>query len=232
MFIICTIILLWVGFSSSKALSQQLIISVPNAEITHQDEYTLTVESQLKVNSPKFGTENFLFLTRGIGHDTELALSAYEVKLPRANNFIIAPGFKTSKQIFASSLKQNELKLTIGQMVPISLRRPNIGSWTYSHLSLKVPKLKNLRVSAGPNFGTKNLFGRNQVSAMVGVEQPITKKLTFVADWVSGTHNFGALAAGFQYNFNSRTALLGAYKIPNNSRSGESAIIIEFIKHF
>ncbi len=218
-------------FFAQPADTQQLIISVPNADVTHKNEFILTTESQIKTH-PDAGSENFAFLTYGIGHDTEIALSAYNLKVPGRNrNIAIAPGFKTSKQILKEKFHAREIKVTVGQMVPISLQGEGVGSWTYGHVSAKIPKL-NTHVTAGLNAGTKQIFGRNQVSAMLGVEQPLTKKLMFVADWVSGTHDFAALAAGFQYNFTPRTALVLAYKIPNNRRSGSQAIILEFVKHF
>lgn len=212
-----------------EVLAQQLIISVPNADITHSKESIITLESQIKTQD--VGADNFGFYTYGIGHDTELALSAYNVSLPKTNDLVIAPGFKTAKQIFKKTLPEQDVKITFGQMVPISLQGQGVGSWSYGHLSGRLPKL-NTRVTIGSNFGTKQLFGRNQVSLIAGIEQPITKKLTFVADWFSGTHNFASLAAGFQYNFNPRTALVLAYKLPNNSRSQSPAIIAEFVKHF
>lgn len=220
-----------VCYLTQKAYSQQLIISIPNADITHKGEFTFTGESQLKVKDGS-GTENFMFATYGIGHDTELALSAYNIKLPgRSTNFSIAPGFKISKQILRKRFTEREVKITGGQMIPISLNGDGVGSWTYGHISFRLPALKT-RLTAGVNGGTRQLFGRDQVSFIAGIEQPITKKLMFVADWVSGTHDFAALAAGLQYNLNPNTALVLAYKIPNNRQSGSEAVIFELVKHF
>jgi hypothetical protein len=209
--------------------AQQLIISVPNADITHSKESIITIENQTKTQD--LGADNFGFYTYGIGHDTELALSTYNASLPKTTDLVIAPGFKTAKQILKETFPDREVKLTFGQLVPISLQGQGVGSWSYGHLSGRIPKL-DTRLTIGSNFGTKQLFGRNQVSVLAGIEHPITKKLTFVADWFSGTHNFASLAAGFQYNFNPRTAIVLAYKLPNNSRSQTPAVIIEFVKHF
>ena len=211
--------------------AQQLIISIPNADITPKNEYVFTGESQLKLEKER-GTENFLFGTYGVGYNTELALSAYNIKVPRSSvNASVAPGFKTSVQIFRERLDKLQLKLTGGQMIPLSFNGKEVGSWTYGHLSLRLPAL-DTRLTGGANFGTRQIFGRSQFSFLTGVEQPITEKLMFVADWVSGTHQFAALAVGLQSHINRDTAILVAYKLPNNTLSGERAIIFEIVKHF
>ncbi|MDX1918668.1 MAG: hypothetical protein SFT81_05965 [Candidatus Caenarcaniphilales bacterium] len=189
---------------------------MPNADITHKGESTLTFESQIKTQ--KAGSDNFAFYTYGVGYDTELALSAYNVSIPRTSDLVIAPGFKTSKQLFKKTFPEREIKFTFGTMVPVSLQGEGVGVFTYGHMSYRIPKL-NTRLTAGVNYGTKQLFGREQVSAIAAIEQPITKKLTLVIDWFSGKHNFAALAAGLQYNFNEKTAIVVAYKIPNDFRS-------------
>lgn len=214
---------------SSQA--QQLIISIPNADITPNNEYVFTGESQLKIEKES-GTENFMFGTYGVGYCTELALSAYNMKIPQSSvNPSVAPGFKTSLQIFREKLDKRQVKLTGGQMIPVSLSGEGIGSWTYGHLSFRLPVL-NTRLTGGANYGTVQIFARNQFSFLGGVEQPLTEKLMFVADWVSGTHQFAALAAGLQGHINRDTALVAAYKLPNNTRSGEKAIIFEIVRHF
>ena len=216
-------------FLPSLAYAQQLIISIPNADITHKKESTLTLESQVKTQY--WGMDNFIFYTYGVGYDIELTLSLYNASLPKTTELVVAPGFKIAKQLFEEALADRELKLTFGQAVPISLQGKGLGTWAYMHFSARLPKLKT-RLTIGGNFGTETLFGRNQVSVLAGLEQPITKKLTMVADWMSGKHSFASLATGFQYNFNRKTALLLAYKLPNPSSGQTQAVIIEFILHF
>lgn len=63
-------------------------------------------------------------------------------------------------------------------------------------------------VGAARNFGAKS-------GAIVGVEQPVKKRLSFLADWYSGSNRFGYSAAGFGYALTKRQFLYLGYNFGN-----------------
>jgi hypothetical protein len=63
---------------------------------------------------------------------------------------------------------------------------------------------------------------------LIGFEQPLTKHLSLIADWYSGTHALAAVIPAFQYDIGHNVLILG-YKIANNIESGNNALIVEFM---
>lgn len=206
--------------------SESLIVGIPNAETVPKGEIQLAHESQL---TRKKKWNGFTFLNAGIGKRTELGVSLVNLNSKKIDNFTLATGIKTTRDLFVDKETGLLVRGTVGTNIPISLQGKGVGNWTYGHVSVKLPKVKT-RLTTGASFGTKQLFGRNAVSLIVGVEQPITKKLSFVADWYSGTHDLAAFIPAIQYNINKSDVIIAGLKIPNNARSGDLAIMIEVNK--
>jgi hypothetical protein len=223
--------LLWMRLGVVPVSAQSLIVGIPSPETTPKDHMMVTHESQLSPWSQKEPWNTFNFVTYGLTEHTELALSASNASLKNMDNFSLALGFKTTKPLFLDKFPKNELKVTLGQMVPVSLTGKGVGSWTFSTLSTRIPKTRT-RLTGGVSVGTRQIFGRDKVAFIGGVEQPLTKKISLVADWYSGTHDLAAFIPAIQYNINKHDVLIVGYKMPNNDRSGKHAIIIEFNKMF
>lgn len=208
-------------------MAQQTIFNVPSADVTPPKHVYLETEGQFRTWKPdRFfsGTEYFAV---GVGHNTELDVTFSNLNAPGTGTATLGLGFKTSWPLLKNRLPRRELKLTLGELVPVSVRGQGVGSWTYGHLSGRVPGL-NTRVSAGVSVGTRQLFGRDTVGFMGGVEQPVTKRLTLLADWFSGTSNYGLLISGFSYVLPMGVNMFAGYQIPNNSRCGRSGFVLEF----
>ena len=63
--------------------------------------------------------------------------------------------------------------------------------------------------------GTKN-------GAILAYEQPLTGKLSFIADWYSGKNRFGYAAAGFGLTLTRRSSLYAGYNFGNSGRANNS----------
>jgi hypothetical protein len=94
----------------------------------------------------------------------------------------------------------------------------------YSNASKVFEKAKGLRVTGGyyrivgvekPDFGSKQ-------GAIVGVEQPLFKKITFLADWYGGKNRFGYSAAGFGLPITKRQSIYAGYNFGNVGRANNS----------
>ena len=64
---------------------------------------------------------------------------------------------------------------------------------------------------------TEQDFG-TRTGALVGLEQPITDKLTLLADWTSGKNRFGYSNIGFGYGIKKSQNLSVAYTFGNSGR--------------
>ncbi len=210
-------------FCVDKAYAQQTIFNVPSADVTEKGMIFVQHESQF---SNKFG----LFTSYGaygIGKNTEIDLTLFGVSTKKVRNEVLGIGFKS----FIPLHEKSETKLTFGTLLPVSLRGNGVGGYFYSHLSTRLPKIKT-RITSGLSVGTTTLFGRDVVCYIAGVEQPITKRFSFVMDWHSGKHSNGFLIPGFSYDFGRQTVLWTGFQIPNNKANGDKGFVIEISRIF
>lgn len=89
---------------------------------------------------------------------------------------------------------------------------------------------KQLRGRFGPRFtgGAYALVHANEdertkVGAIVGYEQPLVKKVSFIVDWFSGENRFGYVSPGFSFMTSKKSALTTGYAIANHGR-GKNAL--------
>lgn len=93
-------------------------------------------------------------------------------------------------------------------------------SMLYSNLSKTIKRARGMRLTGG---GYTLIGARREVGtksgAIVGVEQPVARRLTFLADWYSGKNRFGYSAAGFGLAVTKRQFLYGGYNFGNAGRA-------------
>lgn len=214
-----------------SAQAQQTIFNVPSADALPKGQTFLQHESQFRTWQPGRFISNTEYFAHGIGHNTEAAVTLFNVNAPASDNITLAVGFKKVFPLLEHRFPAREFKLTVGQMLPISLQGEGVGNWSYTHISGRIPKL-NTRLAAGVSTGTKQIFGRTTVNFIGTYEQPVTKRLSLQGDWYSGTSDLGLFITGFSYKLPRNTALYGGYQIPNNKRSGRQGFVVEFAKYF
>lgn len=93
----------------------------------------------------------------------------------------------------------------------------------YANGSKTFTKIRGMRFTAGYYrfAGTERGFGAKS-GAIVGVEQPIRKRLSFIADWSSGNNRLGYTAVGFNYAFTKRQFIFLGYNF-GNTGAGNNA---------
>ena len=212
-------------------IAEQTIFNVPSADVTPKGILFLQHESQTRPwrhNAFWYGTHYGAY---GIGHNTEIDATLDNIGAPHTDNITLGVGFKTFQPILKRAFPEQEIKITFGEELPISLQGQGVGNWTYAHFSGRLPKLKT-RLTAGISYGTHQIFGRDAVSFIGGYEQPITKRFSLIGDWYSGTNTMGLFSTGFSYALTKTTSLYVGYQIPNNTASGYSGIVFELAKLF
>jgi hypothetical protein len=213
------------------ANAQQTIFNVPSADITPKGKLFLQHEAQFKSWHANRFLSNTEYSAYGIGHYTELDATVFNISAPASGNVALGLGFKTAIPLFDTTLPKEEIKLTAGSMLPISLQGNGFGNWSYSHLSVRVPKAKT-RLTAGASVGSRQIFGRETACFMGGFEQPLTKQVTVIADWYSGTHALGLFTPGISVTLPKEANLYMGYQIPNNRQSGNQGFVVELSKFF
>lgn len=222
--------------SASGVWAQQTIFNVPSADVTEKQSFFYQHQSELRPWNPGKTWQMTNNLGYGIGKHTELdatfiGLDAFGGKHGWSRNSALGLGFKTSLPLFPKKLEAEELKLVVGELIPIEFTGHSLGSWSYSELSGRIPFTKT-RLTAGVNYGTKQIFNTSQFSYMVGYEHPLTKHWMLQGDWFSGKHGQGAFIPGMVYIFKNGTMLSFGYQIPNPHARIHSAFIFELTTFF
>ena len=96
---------------------------------------------------------------------------------------------------------------------------------------------KNFSGNFGPRItgGGYTLIGaaseRTKGGAIVGYEQPLFNRFSFLVDWFSGDNRFGYVSPGFSIVTSKTTALTTGYEIANHGR-GKNAFFVYYGKQF
>lgn len=228
------IFLLLFALSITNVYAEQTIFNVPSADVTEKGHVFLQEEAQFRGWNPDANLINTVYTATGVGHNTEACATLYNVGAPDTGLITLGVGFKSAIPIpyLKEQFPKQEFKIIVGSEVLIGLEGNDVGNWTYVELSGKIPKI-NTRLTAGVDYGTRQLFGVNRSAFLAGIEQPVTKNLTLQADWFSGAEHFaGFLIAGFNYKLPKSTTLYAGYQIPNTPQNGISGFCIELAKIF
>ena len=214
--------------------AMQTVFNVPSADVTPEKHLFLQQEGQFC----NWDTGDFFSGTSysavGIGHNTEIDATLFNVGAPATQQMTIGAGFKSAIPIpgLKEKFPEREFKLTVGSNILFGLEGNGIGNWTYGHLSGRVPKL-NTRISAGISYGTKQIFGHQSTAFIAAVEQPVTKKFSLLGDWYSGSEHWaGFLILGGSYALPKNTTIYAGYQIPNSPRNGFPGFVLELAKIF
>lgn len=129
---ICVIFVFLISFQTSKSSAQVTIFNVPSAEITKKNETFLQHQSQFRVKDPQNFVNATNYLARGIGYNTEIDVTQFNLSSPSSKNITLATGFKTVFLLPFKQLKNYQPKIIFGSMIPMSLQGQGVGNWTYS----------------------------------------------------------------------------------------------------
>jgi hypothetical protein len=70
-----------------------------------------------------------------------------------------------------------------------------------------------------------DLSGMDKGGAMVGSEQPLSKKTSFVADWFRGKNGFGNVTPGFSFALPKSSLLNIGYSIGNYGKKNNGLFV-------
>ena len=210
---------------ASQAVS--LIAGIPNAETTEPGVFMAAHESQFALSSSPKPWTGFSFFTYGLVEHFELASTLFNLSSPASQRIAVSLGFKSVHELMKKGAFWEELRVFWGLEAPFAIQgNEGLGIWMFSGLSMRLPKLRT-RFTAGPSFGTKQIFGVTTWSVMLGVEQPILPKFSLIADWFSGKNDLGALILAFQYDPTPKVTVIMGPKLPNDRSKSAVAWMIE-----
>jgi len=111
-------------------------------------------------------------------------------------------------------------------------RKTDTMGMIYVTASKKVTATHGSRLTGG----TYRLIGLNagagtKAGGLLGYEQPVNSRLTFLADWYSGKNRFGYASAGFGFILSPKNVIYAGYSFGNVGR-GNNALAIYYGRTF
>lgn len=166
-------------------------------------------------------------LSYGLDHKTEIGTNFYftrEGKRPTAQAEI------SLKRNFYHSEKRG-LKVSGGAVALLPLRaagRDRSSLMFYGVSGKSIRRFRGLTITGGAyhilrgrrDFGTRT-------GAIIGLNQPISRRIAFVADWYSGSNRIGYSSAGVTINITKKQYLTTGYSFGNTGR-GNNALSVYY----
>ena len=202
--------------------AQSTIFNIPSTDVVAEKTAYLEADFLAHFSSyEKGGFQSYGYrMNYGVRRNLEVG----------ANFFYTRNGSKTAPKEFQPNVKwktYSSEKYGIGvstgawAFVPLDKSAGDrVFGMLYSNVSKTVKPANGMRLTGGfyQIVGAKRDFGTRS-GAMVGIEQPVIKRLSFLADWSSGNNRFGYAAAGFGLPVTKRQFLYAGYNFGNTGRA-------------
>lgn len=211
-----------------RLAAQQTIFDVPSADVAPRGDWFYQHQTVAKPGGPERRWIQSNAFGYGIGHTLELDATLYNFDLKRPSEAPFAFGAKWAPALTTGEAAV-QVRLVLGQMVTVRPSAPKAGSWTYAMLSAESSRTRT-RLTAGYTEGTASLFGRRSGSVLWGVEQRLSDRWMFQADYFGGHHDLSYLIPGAVYRFSTHWMVSAGYQIPNPHTGGFHAIVVELTR--
>ena len=213
--------------AASVVPAQQTIFDVPSGDISVKGDWFYQHQTVARAWSPERRWIQTNAFGYGIGFHTEIDTTVFNTDAEHLSNTLGSIGFKSSLPIHGDEARV-PLKFVVGDLLTVGAEH-HTGNWSYAMLQATAPRI-HTRVIAGASAGTAALFGRRTTGVLGGVEQPLTSRLTFQADWFSGKHDLAYAIPGLVYRFSRHWMISAGYQLPNSKSPGYRAAVLELTR--
>jgi hypothetical protein len=208
-----------------SAAAQVTIFNIHTADT--QPKHTFALEGDFLSKPARFrdaGYRSYGYRgVYGISHKFDVGANFFFTR--DSNGSSAEMQFHAKRMLYRS--EKRGVAVSIGTLAYFPLRSSiKAGAMFYFNGSKTIEPVHGLRVTSGvyhltrggSDAGTRN-------GAMFGVEQPITRRVSFLADWSTGQNRFGYAAAGLNYAITPRQYFLAGYNFGNSGR-GNNALSV------
>ena len=216
----CAVLLL--ACAANFAAAQTTIFNIPSTDVVA--EKTAYLEADFLTHFGSYERGGF----RSYGY--RMVYGARKNVEVGANFFYTRNGSRPSPKEFQPNIKwktyaneRHGIGMSTGAMFFIPLDK-SAGTRTfglvYSNVSKTVKRANGMRLTGGfyTLLGARRSAG-TRTGAIVGFEQPVARRVSFIADWYSGKNRFGYSAAGFGLAVTKRQFLYAGYNFGNAGRA-------------
>lgn len=201
--------------------AQSTVFNIPSTDV--QPARHLYAEADFLAHFSSFESGGYQLygprLVYGLSKRAEVGINAFFTNTSPAEPVEIQPNFKLQ-------LYQNEEKgfaVATGTIVFVPVTQRSSSSTRAMVYAVASKSMKGSRLT----FGTYKLVGSFEKGAtrnglLLGFEQPITRKLSFVADWSSGNNDYGYVVAGAGITLSPKSLLYVGYNFGNHGRGNNA----------
>ena len=212
----------------SAAFAQSTLFNVPSTDVVSKKKVYLEFDFLSHFGSHADGGFQ-IYAPRavfGVAKGVEIGVNVTAVDAFSPNQPIyISPNAKW--QFYNN--EDNGVAISAGGLLYTPLVH-RAGADTYGFIYSVVSK--KVKADYGPRFtgggyvlpGLANGAG-TQGGAIVGYEQPLAKRVTFVADWFSGKNAFGYVTPGFSFTLPKSSLLNVGYSIGNRGARNNALFV-------
>jgi hypothetical protein len=221
---------LFIALQSQVARAQSTLFNIPSTDVVSAKKVYLEFDFISHLTSHADGGFQ-TYVPRavfGVGKKIEVGVnvSAVDAFAPNQPAYI-SPNVKWQ----AYSNEENGVAVATGALLytPIANRSgADTFGFVYSVVSKKVKSDYGPRLTGGAYAlpGLQSGLG-TRGGAIVGYEQPLAPKVTFLTDWFSGKNAFGYVTPGFSFTLPKNSLLNVGYSIGNRGR-GNNALFVYY----
>jgi hypothetical protein len=167
----------------------------------------------------------------GLPGNTEVGINAFYTRASPGEPMVIEPNFKW--QFYSDETRG--LAAAAGVLLSIPVTRRKEGTTTAMFYAVAS---KTFQGSHGPRItaGGYTLAGwldkgTTKHGVLLGYEQPVTARISFLADWASGNNDYGYVVAGTGITLSSKDSFYAGYNFGNHGR-GNNALGVYYGRSF
>ncbi|HKO97231.1 MAG TPA: hypothetical protein VJU86_09580 [Pyrinomonadaceae bacterium] len=219
-----TLLIAFLLMNWSNVAAQSTVFNIPATDVQSPGQVYLEANFIMHYGSIREGGyRNYgPRVVVGLPGNTEVGVNVYYTRALPAEPIDVQPNFKW--QFYSN--EETGLAFATGVLVSTPVTRRSLGTTSaqvYVVGSKTFSGFKDPRVT----FGGYKLFGdfedgTDKSGILLGYEQPITKKISFVTDWSSGNNDYGYLVVGTGITFSPKSLLYAGYNFGNQGRSNNS----------
>jgi hypothetical protein len=218
---------------NSVAHSQQTIFNVPSTDVLDKGKVYAELDASLKPTDGSSITDFSTFVPRvvvGAGNRFEIGLNLTGNIQPGPDSTTLVPTIKWKPY----QGENNGWAFVVGDslFVPVRNRAYDAGNYVYVEAS-KTFKSGTRFTFGGYDF-TRNVVSlANRAGGQFGIEQPLNRKITFAADWLTGKHAAGYFTPGVVFKVGPRVTGYAGYSLGNTGVStGNHFFLLELGYNF
>lgn len=214
------LLILIVAAAAQSAQAQSSIFNVPSTDV--QSPQTFYVEADYIAHPAPYDEGGFHYfgpsVIYGVREDFEVGLNAYYTLSAEPGEAELQPNAKW--RFYNNEGKGVAAAAGALLIIPLAHRATtSTKAIVYANVSKQLEGRLAPRITSGAySFVGRMDEGESRAGLLLGLEQPLHRKLTFVADWYSGHNSYGYAAAGIGITLSKKNLLYAGYNFGNEGR--------------